>query len=263
MVAASLEFIGTATTILRLGPFTILTDPNFLHRGQRAYLGKGLWSKRLTEPSLQPEGLPGLDLVLLSHLHGDHFDRTARAGLDRELPVLSTPSAAKRLQQWGFANAAGMGTWESASYTEDGHRLTVRAVPGQHGKGVARALVPPVMGSVLELDSPDSRTLRVYISGDTLYYPALAQITERTGPLDAAIVHLGGTRLLGLTVTMDDRQGADLLQLLTPRVAVPVHHDDYGVFKSPLEDFLTTCRGRELATELRVVRQGDTVSLTP
>ena len=50
----TLTFGGNATTLLRLGPFTLLTDPNFLHRGQRAYLGKGLWTKRLTEPALQP-----------------------------------------------------------------------------------------------------------------------------------------------------------------------------------------------------------------
>ncbi len=93
----TLEFIGTATCLLRLGPFTLLTDPNFLHRGQRAYLGKGLWSRRLTEPSLQPAGLPPLDLVLLSHLHGDHFDRIARRELDREVPILSTPEASRRL----------------------------------------------------------------------------------------------------------------------------------------------------------------------
>ena len=53
----TLTFGGNATTLLRLGPFTLLTDPNFLHRGQRAYLGKGLWSRRLTEPSMQPEDL--------------------------------------------------------------------------------------------------------------------------------------------------------------------------------------------------------------
>ena len=35
----SLHVIGTATSLLRLGSFTILTDPNFLHRGERAYLG--------------------------------------------------------------------------------------------------------------------------------------------------------------------------------------------------------------------------------
>ncbi|HVE97003.1 MAG TPA: hypothetical protein VNA67_08465 [Pseudonocardiaceae bacterium] len=86
----SLAFIGTATTVLRLGGFTLLTDPNFLHRGQRAYLGYGLTSKRLTEPALQPEELPLLDAVLLSHLHGDHFDRVAKRGLPKDLPVVTT-----------------------------------------------------------------------------------------------------------------------------------------------------------------------------
>jgi hypothetical protein len=54
-------FIGTATlNLLRLGPFTVLTDPNFLHRGQRAYLGRGMWSKRLTDPAIGPGSLPRL-----------------------------------------------------------------------------------------------------------------------------------------------------------------------------------------------------------
>jgi hypothetical protein len=35
----SLTFIGTATVLLRLGSFVVLTDPNFLHRGQRAAAG--------------------------------------------------------------------------------------------------------------------------------------------------------------------------------------------------------------------------------
>ena len=46
----TLTFGGNATMLLRIGPFTLLTDPNFLHRGQRAYLGYGLRAKRLTDP---------------------------------------------------------------------------------------------------------------------------------------------------------------------------------------------------------------------
>lgn len=80
MTRATLEFVGTATTVLRLGPFTLLTDPNFLHRGQRAYLGKGLFSKRVTEPSLQPADLPPLDVVLLSHCTATISTWTATAG---------------------------------------------------------------------------------------------------------------------------------------------------------------------------------------
>lgn len=48
--ALDLHFIGNATVLLRYGPLTLLTDPNFLHRGQYAHLGYGLVSRRLTEP---------------------------------------------------------------------------------------------------------------------------------------------------------------------------------------------------------------------
>jgi L-ascorbate metabolism protein UlaG (beta-lactamase superfamily) len=177
--------------------------------------------------------------------------------------VLSTPAAAQRLRRWGFDGAAGMATWESTMLSADDQRLTITAVPGQHARGLARSILPPVMGSVLELARPGRPPFRVYVSGDTLYFPWLSSIVERTGPLDAAVVHLGGTRLLGLLVTMDDRQGADLVARLEPKVVVPVHHDDYGVFKSPLADFVATFEERGLPGALRVVRRGETVSLEP
>lgn len=66
----TLTFVGTATAVLRLGGFTLLTNPNFLHRGQRAYLGKGMWSRRVTEPAMTVSDLPELDAIVLSHLHG-------------------------------------------------------------------------------------------------------------------------------------------------------------------------------------------------
>src|SRR5215218_8290961 len=124
---SSLTFIGTATTLIRLGSFTLLTDPNFRRQGQRVYLGKGLWSRRLTEPSMQPADLPALDAVVLSHLHGDHFDRVARAELTRDSPVLTTPHAARRLSRWGFATH-GLGPWER-------HRLTAGADTDQERQG--------------------------------------------------------------------------------------------------------------------------------
>ena len=262
-MAATLEFVGTATTVLRLGPFTLLTDPNFLHRGQRAYLGKGLFSKRLTEPSLQPDELPDLDGVLLSHLHGDHFDRIARDRLDRDLPVLTTPAASRKLTSWGFRGAHGMSTWDSVALGDESAGLTVTAVPGRHAPGAFQRVFPPVMGSVLELREGGQEPFRVYVSGDTLCYPWLRDVADRCGPLDAMVIHLGGTRALGLLVTMDGDQGADLVELVRPGVTVPVHHDDYTVFRSPLEDFLAACRTRDVPTRVRPVRRGETVSLEP
>jgi hypothetical protein len=37
--AGSVQFIGTATVLLRYGGLTILTDPNFLHKGDHVHLG--------------------------------------------------------------------------------------------------------------------------------------------------------------------------------------------------------------------------------
>jgi L-ascorbate metabolism protein UlaG (beta-lactamase superfamily) len=261
MADRSVTFVGTATTVLRLGAFTLLTDPNFLHRGQRAYLGYGLSSRRRTEPALSPDELPALDALVLSHLHGDHFDRVARARLARDLPVVTTGQAARKLRRWGFGDCLPLAPWSSTDFVTGAQRLRVTAVPGRHGPGPVDRLLPDVIGTVLEHRTGGGAPFRLYITGDVLFRPELARVTERFGPPDAMLAHLGGTRILGVLVTMDARQGADLVELLRPALTIPVHYDDYPVFRSPLRDFLTELRGRRLPGQVRPVRRGDTVSL--
>jgi L-ascorbate metabolism protein UlaG (beta-lactamase superfamily) len=263
----SLTFGGNATMLLRIGGFTLLTDPNFLHRGQRARLGYGLRAKRLTEPALQPTQLPALDGILLSHMHGDHWDRIATRSLPKETPVVTTPEAAACLAKRGFTGTADLQAWQTHEFTRGTDTLRITSVPGVHGPGPLDLALPSVMGSVLELirggTSGSNVTWRGYISGDTLYRPYLGEVLERCGPLDVVIPHLGGTRVLGLTVTMDGRQGADLVELLKPPVTVPVHYDDYDRIKSPLGDFVTEVARRNLPGELRPVQRGETISLRP
>jgi len=264
---ATLTFVGTATTVMRLGPFTVLTDPNFLHKGQLAYLGKGLVTRRLTEPALHVDDLPVLSTVVLSHLHGDHFDRVARRGLDRRVPVVTTPPAARRLSRFGF-RTTGLPTWDEHVQERDGYRLTVQSLPGVHAYGLVGRLLPPVMGSMLTLESltlesPERRPLRIYLSGDTLVGDHLDAIAARHPAPDVAVVHLGGTRVLGALVTLDGEGGVELLRRVRPRTAVPVHYDDYGVFRSPLSDFTSAWdrAGDRAATEVLVVERGSTVTL--
>jgi L-ascorbate metabolism protein UlaG (beta-lactamase superfamily) len=261
--AGSLRFIGTATTLIRYGDLTLLTDPNFLHRGQRAYLGWGLTAKRLTEPAFAVTELPRLDGVLLSHLHGDHWDRVARRGLDRDLPVITTPHASRRLQWRGFPRAVGLRRWTSHTLTAGASSVRITALPGRHAQGPAQRLLPPVMGSMLEFGPVGALpTLRVYVSGDTLPIHELRYIPSRYPDIDAAVLHLGGTTLPGgLVVTMDGRQGADLLELIAARQAIPVHYDDYSRFKSPLSDFRAEVERRGLTDRVTFVERGQRVPL--
>ena len=203
------------------------------------------------------EELPELDAVVLSHLHGDHFDRVARRGLARSQPVLTTPAAARRLRSWGF-EAQGLRTWESETLTRGNEMLTVTSLPAIHARGLMGALLPPVMGSMLEHRSGGVLTRRVYVSGDTLTGEHISEIAERYTDIDTAVVHLGGTRVLLHTVTMDAVQGVDFLRRVRPATAIPVHYDDYGVFRSPLSAFEQEARAAGFAEGLVRVARGET-----
>jgi L-ascorbate metabolism protein UlaG (beta-lactamase superfamily) len=103
--------------------------------------------------------------------------------------------------------------------------------------------------------------LRLYLSGDTLVHDDLRQIADRHPDLDLGVLHLGGTRVLGLLLTMDGRQGVDLLEMLRPAVAVPIHYGDYGVFRSPLSDFLAEVDRRRPPSRVVTVGRGETMPL--
>jgi len=267
-VTGSLTFIGNATTLIEYGGFTLLTDPNFLHAGQRAYLGKGVVSRRLKDPAMEVEDLPRLDAVVLSHLHADHFDRIARDRLPKQTPILTTRAGARTLRRWGFANAVALDTWQSHELrSAGGDVLRVTAAPGRHAPGPLAALLPPVNGNVLEFTPADGLPLSVYVTGDTLLIEDLREVPARYPSLDLGLWHLGGTRIpgvlgLGVMVTMDGKQGAELLEIVRPRTTVPIHVDDYGVFTSPLSDFLDEVRRRGL-DGVRPLERGESLLLPP
>jgi L-ascorbate metabolism protein UlaG (beta-lactamase superfamily) len=264
--AAEVLFVGNATLLIRYGELTLLTDPNFLHRGQLAHLGYGLVSRRLTEPALEAAGLPDADLdaVVLSHLHGDHFDRVARRHLDRGLPFVTTPHASRVLQGvFGFHRCVGLRTWQGHTLLRGDSMVRVTALPGRHAPGAARLLLPPVMGSLLEFgDRSGEVRLVVYLSGDTLMYDGLREIARRHPEIHLAVLHLGGTTLPGgMVVTMDARQGADLLDLIRPRRVLPVHYDDYSVFRSPLAAFLAEAGRRGHGARMVRCARGERVTV--
>lgn len=265
----TVTFVGNATTLISTGDLTILTDPNFLHRGQHAYLGHGLVSKRLVEPALSLEQLPPLDAVVLSHMHGDHWDRVAQRGLDHELPIITTPHAAKRLRHRGFHRALGLGTWQSHTLHGERSRIVATSLPGRHAPVWAERLLPPVMGTMLEIGPTDGTvSRRLYISGDTLLIDELHEIPLRFSAINAGILHLGGTRIpagdrlpFGLTVTMDARQGAEAVERLKLPLVIPVHFDDYSVFTSGLGEFTEEMVRRGMADRILELTRGSSVTV--
>ena len=255
----SVFFVGNATVIIRYAGFTILTDPNFLHAGDHVHLGYGLTATRLTNPAVEIEDLPPLDFVLLSHLHGDHFDRLAERRLNKATPIVSTRHATSYLKKVGFTKLHTLRTWEPLDVQKGEAHLRLTAMPGTHGPGPLGAVLPPVMGSMLEFGRAGERALlRMYISGDTLVHDRLREIPRRFPDIDVALLHLGGTRVMGIFVTMDAEQGLEAMRIMDATTTVPIHYNDYSRFESPLEDFKRAVRDAGLEDRVRYLTHGDT-----
>jgi L-ascorbate metabolism protein UlaG (beta-lactamase superfamily) len=259
----SIFFIGNATVLIRYGGFTILTDPTFIHMHDQVSIGYGLHTTRLTNPALEIRDLPPLDLVLLSHFHGDHFDQIAERELDKSLPIVTTPAAARELEERGFRNTAPLETWSSWSIANDISRLRITSMPGRHGPPLSQVVLPEVMGSMVEFESPGRRNFTLYITGDTLVIDALKEIPRRYPSVDLALLHLGGTRVLGIMVTMDGSQGVDLVRIVKPKRAIPIHFDDYDVFQSPLEDFKKEVAAAGLENRVTYLDRGEAYTFQP
>ncbi|KAL6872285.1 Metallo-hydrolase/oxidoreductase [Trichoderma longibrachiatum] len=290
---ASVYFIGNATTILEWGDFRILTDPNFLHAGDHVHLGPGVTSQRRTDPAVDLDQLPPMDCILLSHYHEDHFDQLVEESLNRDFPIITTPHAKGCLTSSSkpepFRAVHALDFFDSMLLKSPPNTQTETATPvikvtGMPGKHVPPgplstlndllSAVPPTNGWLLELGWADTSAsakddemktgYRIYISGDTLFVDELREIPKWLNgkQVDLMLVHLGGTTIPGASaplvmVTMDAKQGIQLIHLIQPDVTIPIHFDDYDVFLSPLSDFQDKIEQEGLKERVVYLNRGD------
>ena len=256
-------FIGNATTLIRFGGITILTDPAFLHKGQHVDLGRGIWAQRLVEPACQVADLPPVDLIVLSHYHGDHFDPVAARDLDKDLPVISTYDAVGKLGPLGFGHGYPLDTWDSHLVEKGEARLKVTAMPGLHASDDATAaLLMPVNGHLLDFSRGDQHLYRLYITGDTMLHDRLKDIARFYPDIDLGLIHTGGTTMLVTVITMTGEQGVRAVEITRPRTAIPIHYNDFSVFMSGLDDFKKAAETSSGDTEFRYLAHGETYTFT-
>ncbi len=257
-------FVGNATAVIRFGGLNILTDPAFLHKGEHVHLGHGIWARREVEPACQIADLPPIDLVVLSHYHGDHFDDVAAQQLDKKLPIVSTADAIEKLTPLGFDQGYALSTWESLEVRKGEATLTITAMPAKHATDDAvDAMLMPVNGHLLDFSRGGERLYRLYITGDTMLVEDLHDIPRRYPAIDLGLIHTGGTTFLVTVVTMTGEQGVRAVEITKPRVAIPIHYNDFSVFLSGLDDFQSAAQTSDAATEFVYRTHGDTYTFEP
>ena len=70
-----------------------------------------------------------------------------------------------------------------------------------------------------------------------MVFDDINDIPKHYPDVDVALFHLGGPTVLGIVVTMDAKEGLEIFRIINPKKVIPIHYNDYDVFKSSLEEF--------------------------
>jgi L-ascorbate metabolism protein UlaG (beta-lactamase superfamily) len=197
-----LTFVGHSTALIEIDGVRVLTDPVLRRRVLHL-------ERRATPPRVSE--LSHVDLVLVSHLHADHFDPRSLRKLDRAATLVVPGESGPLATKLGFSAVVELSAGETASLaglqigaTHADHR------PGRWPGGSSEAIGFTVAGE----------RERAYFAGDTDVFDGMRDLA---GDLDLALLPVWGWGTQIGAGHLDPSRAVEALKLLQPRVAVPIH----------------------------------------
>jgi len=220
-----LQLIRNATMRLTYGGRLLLTDP-FLAAKHSLPSFAGISPNPLVDlPGPLEEIVAGVELLLVSHLHSDHFDAVAQARLSKDIPVLCQPGDEASIAKKGFHIVTPV------IEPIDWRGVVIRRTPGRHGRGEWVERMGPVSGFVLQADQEPT----VYWAGDTIWYEETERLVAELQP-EVIITHSSGARFgEGEPIVMDGAQTIAVCQAAPWARVVAIHLEslDHGRVSRP------------------------------
>jgi L-ascorbate metabolism protein UlaG (beta-lactamase superfamily) len=244
-------WVGHATVLLNFFGVHILTDP-VLFDSVGAQLGIAtIGRKRIVGPALDPDNLPRIDLVLLSHAHMDHMDLPSLGRIPNGAAVVSAPRTLDIFADRGFKNRSEL-RWgqKSLVHTPSGD-VEVEAVEVKHWG--ARWKSDSYRGYVGYLLKRGGKT--ILFGGDTAYTDAFASLRNRN--IDLAVMPIGsyGSKS-GNHCTPEE--SVEMLNACRANYIVPVHHSTFPLGIEPIEEPLTRLKSAVAADRIAIHHIGET-----
>ena len=210
-----LQLIRCATIRLELANHTFLIDPYLAGKGiGRSYTGTSR-SPLVDLPFPISKILSGVETVIVSHLHSDHFDQVAQSVVPKELPIICQPEDEAAIRNLGFRDVHPI--------NQDLHwrGIEIRRVPGKHGSGS----VLREMGSASGFFFEAANELTVYWAGDTILSEEIREMLIDRKP-GIVITHSCGA-VWGdrVKIVMDAEQTVEVCKLLPQSTIIATHMD--------------------------------------
>lgn len=215
-------WLGQATTLLRLGGRTILTDPHFAPHAGITIAGRPTGRRRSIALPGQVVDLPPIDVLVLTHAHMDHWHKPTLEQLVSPATTVFVPRHTRRLlpgRGRGFGRVVEL-QWEEALELDD---LAITAWPCKHWG--ARWLIDRHRGCNAYVLEDDARTL--LFAGDTAHTDAFDALARVRGGIDTAILGIGNSYEPWSTVHATPEQAAAMARRMGARRLMPIHHSTF------------------------------------
>lgn len=226
--SSTITWIGHSSFLVQTGGVNLVTDP---HLTERASPFSFAGPKRMMPPAMDFADLPSLDLALISHNHYDHLDEVTVQRLAREHPALHfvVPLG---LKAWffkrGIASVTELDWWQDARIGNS----RVTAVPVQHfsGRGANDRNKTLWCGLMAEIAGR-----KIFFAGDTGYSKDFAEIGERFGPIDLAMIPIGAyqPRWFMSAMHIDPEEAVQIHQDLRSLQSVAMHWGTFQLTEEP------------------------------
>ena len=189
-------YFGSNTWLIDWFGFTILVDPWLV--GDLSFGIDWLFRGKLRNPLPIPAHI---DLILLSQGLADHAHKPTLEQLDRSIPVVGSPTAAKVVQDLGYTQVIRLKPGEAHAFDD---RLEIRAVSG--------APVPQVENGYVLTHGPSQQ--RAYYEPHGFFGPELKTL----GTIDVVITPVVNLELpLAGPIIKGQTAAPALAKLLKPR----------------------------------------------
>jgi L-ascorbate metabolism protein UlaG (beta-lactamase superfamily) len=210
--------------------------------GKRIYVDPWLQNPNCPENEREPERV---DLIALTHGHGDHVGETVELWKRFSCPVVAQVELREWLTGQGLEDDMTESPNKGGTVEQAGVRITM--TDAKHSSSCDDGTYAgEAAGLVLELDGGT----KVYFAGDTCVFGDM-QLIGRIYEPDVAVLPIGGH------FTMDPREAAVALELLGVKRCVPCHYGTFPLLAGTPDEL------RKLASGVEVLspQPGETIEL--
>jgi len=245
-----LRLIRNATLRLTYAGHVILIDPYFAPKHSRGPLVGKSKNPMVGLPLSVEEILTDVELVIVSHLHFDHFDPTAQEAIPKDWRIICQPGDETKIAEHGFTDVTPLDN--SITWNE----IKITRTIGQHGTGKWLERMGSVMGFVLEADDEPT----VYWCGDTIWIDAVAETIQQFQP-DVIITHSAGASFeANSPIVMDAEQTIQVCEAKPEATVIAVHLDTLDHATVSREDLRAAANQANISeTRLLIPLDGETL----